>query len=86
MALLSEENNKPFDLTKAPLVALAAAKLGPTKHVVMVVMHHAVMDGWSFGRVLPDILGLYYSIVHQRPSGLPELPFQYSDFAAWEVR
>lgn len=83
--LLAREVRTPFDLGKAPLVALAVAKLGPAKHVLMVVMHHTVMDGWSFGRLLPDILGLYYSLARSQPAGLPALPFQYSDYAVWEV-
>ena len=82
--LAKQEGLKPFDLGKAPLLAIMVAKTGPTSHVLLVTMHHAIVDGWSLGRVLPDMLELCYSITQTRPSSLPELPFQFSDFAAWE--
>lgn len=42
------------------------------------------MDGWSLGRILPDMLGLYYTIT-QAAAPLPSLPFQFADYAAWSV-
>lgn len=46
------------------------------------VAMQTVMDGWSLGRVLPDILGLYSEAVLGRTT-LSSLPFQFADYAAW---
>jgi len=82
--ILEAEGMKPFDLSRPPLLAVAVGKLSPDTHIVLVNMHHVVMDGWSLGRVIPDMLGFYYSITQGRPHGLPPLPYQFSDYAAWE--
>src|SRR5262249_47688500 len=37
-----------FDLEKGPLVRVGLARLGPEDHVLMMVMHHAITDRWSF--------------------------------------
>ena len=82
--LMMAESRRPFDLSRAPLMTLAVARLSDMCHALLATMHHAVFDGWSLGRVLPDLLELCYSVTQTRPSRLPKLPFQYSDFSAWE--
>ena len=50
----------------------------------MILMHHIVMDGWSMGKIWGEIMALYKAITAGDVPLLPELPLQYSDFAAWE--
>ena len=38
----------PFDLATGPLVRTALIRLSPESHVLAVVIHHIVADGWSF--------------------------------------
>ena len=47
-------------------------------HVLVLVMHHIVSDGWSIG-VLAQELAAHYA---GRP--LAELPVQYADYAIWQ--
>ncbi len=45
--LTIQEGQRPFDLTKGPLIRATLLRLAPTRHVLVVVMHHIVSDGWS---------------------------------------
>lgn len=57
----------------------------PDDHCLTVVFHHIVFDGWSAGIFWTDFGALYRAEVTGEPAGLPELPVQYSDFAAWQA-
>ena len=75
----------PFDLAAGPLAHATLARLAPERHVLAVVMHHIVADGWSF-RILFDELSADYESA--RRGGDPiaaEPPIQYADFAIWEM-
>lgn len=78
------ECRHPFDLASPPFLRAAVASVGPDHHVVLILMHHILMDGWSMGKVWGEIMALYKAISAGDVSSLPELPLQYSDFAAWE--
>ncbi|MGW7276673.1 amino acid adenylation domain-containing protein, partial [Streptomyces sp. NPDC054864] len=69
---------EPFDLRTGPLLRPALIRVAPEEHVLVLSMHHIVMDGWSLGVILRDIGELYAG----RP--LPELPLQYADYAVWQ--
>ncbi len=47
-------------------------------------MHHVISDGWSIGLLIHEVAQLYAAFHAGEPSPLPELPFQYADFAAWQ--
>jgi non-ribosomal peptide synthetase component F len=69
----------PFDLATGPLVRARLLRLGPEQHVLVVVVHHIVADGWSF-RILFDELSATYS-----GASVAEPSIQYADFAIWQA-
>jgi amino acid adenylation domain-containing protein len=73
-----------FDLARGPLLHTWLAKLSDSYHVLLLIIHHTVFDGWSFGVLLRELGALYDQAVTGRPAGLPELPIQYADYALWE--
>jgi amino acid adenylation domain-containing protein/FkbH-like protein len=75
---------RPFDLRHAPLLRVALFALGPEEHLLLVVFHHIIADGWSFGVFLRELATLYEAFSRGLPSPLPELPVQYADFAGWQ--
>lgn len=81
---VKEETERPFDLTRGPLLRLALARLRHDHHVLVMVMHHIVSDGWSIGLALGELVAAYNAIVAGSEPQLPELSFQYVDFAAWQ--
>ncbi len=74
----------PFDLSHGPLFRVKLLRLGAKEHVVVVVMHHIVSDGWSIGVLIREVGELYAAFVAGRPSPLPELPVQNADYALWQ--
>jgi len=84
--LVAAEMRKPFDLAKGPLWRAQLLRLGQQDHVLMFSMHHIVFDGSSIEVFWQDLATLYCAIRAGEPSPLPELPFQYVDFAAWQKK
>ncbi|MFP2963496.1 amino acid adenylation domain-containing protein, partial [Myxococcus sp. 1LA] len=82
--LLEQEAEHPFDLTRGPLLRTALLKLSAQEHVLVVVMHHIVSDGWSMGILVREVAALYEAYSQGLPSPLPELPLQYADHAVWQ--
>ena len=74
----------PFDLAQGPLLRLALLRLTPREHVLVVVEHHLIHDGWAQGVFLRDFLELYAARAAGRSPELPDLPVQYADFAVWQ--
>jgi len=75
-----------FDLATGPLLRAALLRLSPDRHVLVLVQHHVISDGWSLGILIRDLLALYRAFLQGGdPSGaLPALPIQYADYALWQ--
>jgi amino acid adenylation domain-containing protein len=84
--LLAGEARRPFDLASGPLVRAALLRLDRDDHVLSVVLHHAVSDGWSMGLLFEELSLLYEAFRAGRPSPLPMPRLQYGDFATWQHR
>jgi amino acid adenylation domain-containing protein len=75
----------PFDLSCGPLLRIKLIRTGTKEHLVLLVMHHTICDGWSLGVLLSELRTLYEAFRLGNPSPLPhELPLQYADFAYWQ--
>ncbi|MFI0355757.1 amino acid adenylation domain-containing protein [Actinomadura sp. 9N407] len=81
--LVAERTNRPFDLRRGPLLRTHLLRLGEDHHVLCVVLHHIVADGWSLKVFLSELSEVYGASLDGRASPLPPLPIQYGDFAAW---
>jgi amino acid adenylation domain-containing protein len=75
---------RPFDLTAGRLLRAWLIRLAPAEHILLIVVHHAVFDGWSAGVLVTELAALYGQEAAGRPAGLPELPVQFADYALWE--
>jgi len=82
--LTSEEFGKPFDLVHGPLFRINLLRLGEKEHILLLVMHHIISDGWSIGVLLQEMAAFYNAFVQGTVPSLPELPIQYADFAEWQ--
>jgi len=75
----------PFDLAVGPLARAALVRLSPEAHVLAVVIHHIVADGWSF-RILFDELSADYEAIASGGDPITGEPaIQYADFAMWQI-
>ncbi|WP_018680185.1 amino acid adenylation domain-containing protein [Actinokineospora enzanensis] len=65
---------RPFDLENGPLLRAQVVRISEREHLLAVVFHHAVIDGWSL------------SVFWREVGAAPEHPnpVQYRDFTRWE--
>ncbi|HEX4150082.1 MAG TPA: condensation domain-containing protein, partial [Pirellulales bacterium] len=74
---------QPFDLARGPLVRAALFSLAEHEHVLLLVMHHIVADGWSLGVLLAEVAACYRAFESgELPPSAPAM--QYADFAMWQ--
>ncbi|HSL83624.1 MAG TPA: amino acid adenylation domain-containing protein, partial [Thermoanaerobaculia bacterium] len=78
--LALREAGRPFDLARGPLARALLVRLGAGDHLLVVVTHHAVSDGWSVGVLIRELAALY------RGEALPAVPLRYTDYAVWQRR
>ncbi|MGM1060724.1 amino acid adenylation domain-containing protein [Saccharothrix sp. Mg75] len=69
--------DEPFDLRRGPLTRAVLAPVGRDEHLLVLVQHHVVTDGWSVQVLVEELAELY-------AGGSPAEPaVQYPDFAVW---
>jgi len=80
----------PFDLQLGPLwrAHLLALPDSPTassqRHVLLLLFHHIVADGWSMNVLFAELQQYYQQACRQVDAQLPALPLQYADYAHWQ--
>jgi amino acid adenylation domain-containing protein len=82
--LVQEEGQRPFDLEHGSLLRGCLLRLGEQEHILLVVLHHIICDGWSLGVLMRALADVYDAFAAGQPSPLATLPIQYADFAAWQ--
>jgi amino acid adenylation domain-containing protein len=82
--MILESGRQPFDVVNGPLIRLTLVRISADEHVLIVIEHHLIHDGWAQGVFLRDFLELYEARMVGRSPRLPELPVQYADYAVWQ--
>ncbi|MGZ3766442.1 MAG: amino acid adenylation domain-containing protein, partial [Mucilaginibacter sp.] len=75
-----------FDLSEGPLLRCHLIQLSNNKHVLVIVQHHIISDGWSMDIFRKELSSLYNGFVLKRDPNLPILGIQYKDYAAWHTK
>ncbi|HWO37729.1 MAG TPA: amino acid adenylation domain-containing protein, partial [Candidatus Acidoferrum sp.] len=84
LRIVGEEGRKPFDLTAGPLLRTLVVRLGPERHIFLMVMHHIITDGWSISILFREVTTCYAAFARDEEPDLPELPVQYAEYAQWQ--
>ncbi|QLE48446.1 amino acid adenylation domain-containing protein [Nostoc sp. C057] len=82
--IVTKEARQPFDLSNGPLLRVTLLRLGSESHILVLIMHHIITDGWSMGIFIQELSTLYRGFTLNSPLLLAELPIQYADFAVWQ--
>lgn len=72
------EAASPFDLEAGPVLRAVLLREDTDRHVLVLVAHHVVSDGWSTNILMGEVLAAY------RGESLSDLPVQYGDYAVWQ--
>jgi amino acid adenylation domain-containing protein len=77
---------KPYDLSKDVLFRTVLIKISHGEHLLAMLSHHSVFDGWSVRLFAAELSTIYSSFVEGKPSPLPALEIQYGDYSDWQRR
>ncbi|UII73719.1 non-ribosomal peptide synthase/polyketide synthase [Pseudomonas sp. HN11] len=84
MAHVEAEVARPFDLQAGPLLRVTLLQLAEDEHVLVMVQHHIVSDGWSMQVMVEELVQFYAAHSQGQAVQLPGLPIQYADYALWQ--
>ena len=76
---ISREAGEQFNLRQGPLLRVKIFQLDEQEHVLVLVIHHIVADGWSRSVIFRELTTLYESYARGQASPLPDLQIQYAE-------
>ena len=76
---------EPMSLSQAPLLRLRLFRTDDQEHILVIVVHHIVSDGWSVGILFTEFASLYESFSQGRTPSLDPLPCSYTDIVEKEL-
>ncbi|MBL1098513.1 SDR family NAD(P)-dependent oxidoreductase [Streptomyces coffeae] len=83
-AALDALARRPFDLTAEPPVRAGLLRLAEDEHILVLCVHHIVVDGWALGILVRELGVAYAARCVGRAPELPELSIQYADWSEWQ--
>jgi len=84
-AHLLEEAYRPFDLEQGPLLRVSLIARSAREHILLLVVHHIVIDFWSLAVLLNELGVLYPAECTGMKADLPPLALQYTDYVHWQA-
>ena len=77
--LVEAEATRPFRLAEGePPFRATLIRVAEHEHVLVLLLHHIVADGWSVSVLARDLAAAYSG------TGLPEPVLRHTDYAAWQ--
>ena len=83
-AALAERARRPFDLNRPPLLRATLIRLSADEHVLQIVVHHLVFDGWS-AQTFARELALHYRAGRAGINADLEPAQPYGAYAQWRT-
>lgn len=83
---IKAETEHAFDLEKETLLRFSLLKISEQEHVLILVIHHIVCDGWSMEIFIRELMIAYQSFVSGQTPDMADLAVQYADFSIWQRR
>ena len=82
--LIEQETYAPVDATRAPLLRARLLRLHAEDHILLLTLHHAIVDGWSIGVLFEELSNRYAALAGHPSVPLPKMPLAFSDVARWQ--
>ena len=82
---LKKESQLCFDLVQGPLFRIQILKLEEQLHLLVLTVHHIIIDDWSFDVLLHDLSILYSAECQGTPCQL-QSPMQFREYIQWQAQ
>jgi hypothetical protein len=82
--VLRHESARWFDLGAAPAIRALLVRRGTDEHVLLVTLHHIIVDGWSVGVFNRELTVAYAARARGVVPTLPALRSSYAAYSAWQ--
>ncbi|MCL8537181.1 amino acid adenylation domain-containing protein [Chryseobacterium gallinarum] len=76
--LINQEIIKPFNLAEDFLLRARMITISEDEHILIMVIHHIITDGWSRSILLKDFISYYNN------EFVTESEIQYTDYSIWQ--
>ncbi|MEP7192904.1 MAG: aminotransferase class III-fold pyridoxal phosphate-dependent enzyme [Actinomycetota bacterium] len=73
---------RPLDPVEGPVFRAAVVQVDPKRHLLLISVHHAVVDGWSYSVILEDLAAIYNAGCRGARVELPPAA-QFKDYVTW---
>ncbi|WP_454563826.1 non-ribosomal peptide synthase/polyketide synthase [Pseudomonas sp. AIG] len=83
-AFVEAQTSRPFNLQQGPLLRVSLLKVAEDDHVLALIQHHIISDGWSMQVLVGELIQHYAADTSGQSLTLPELDVQYADYAIWQ--
>jgi acyl-CoA synthetase (AMP-forming)/AMP-acid ligase II/acyl carrier protein len=74
----------PIEMNHAPLFRAYLFRIDAKDHVLLLVLHDIIIDGWSMVIFMEELSELYSASIVGQKAHLPEPEFQFSEFVRWQ--
>jgi amino acid adenylation domain-containing protein len=81
---LQIESNSSFDLENDALLRVRVFTLSSGEHLLLLTIHHIVIDFWSLAVVMDELSILYLAEQNGKAASLPLLPISFQDYSDWQ--
>ncbi|MCP4655645.1 MAG: amino acid adenylation domain-containing protein, partial [bacterium] len=82
---IAARGHLPFDLERGPVLRVSLLRRGSmSSDVLLLMVHHIAVDGWSLGLLLRELGELYSRGLRGEPPELGSAGQPYTDFARWQ--
>jgi amino acid adenylation domain-containing protein len=82
--LVYDRARKPFPLDQPPHFRATLLRVAERRHLLLLVVHHIVADGWSLGIIAKELSAFYSAFLADQHPSLAEISYQYRDYVRWE--
>ncbi|MGB9123517.1 MAG: amino acid adenylation domain-containing protein, partial [Candidatus Angelobacter sp.] len=83
---LHQESQLPFDLHTGPLFRVVLYRKSSQEHVLLLLVHHIVMDLWSMAVLFRELTLIFEAEISGQKAPLAISEGSYEDFVKWQQR
>jgi hypothetical protein len=81
---IEQKSLKRIDTDRAPLFRAFLFRLDADEHILLLVFHDIIIDGWSVTIFMEELSEFYSAEVTGQEASLRDAKFQFFDFADWQ--